>query len=119
MVVEPLKKTAVQEAQRLNSLSGKGSDGSSPTARYRPRPLSIRSTRTAALRVDGPQKGATATEKSYAAVKVNDKTWVVSYLAASGHTLTVVLNQDDGKAIGFGQNDKSWTPLTGTLNFVN
>ena len=69
--------------------------------------------------IEGKYAGATATEKSYAAVKVNDKTWVVSYLAASGHTLTVVLNKDDGKAIGFGPNDKSWTPLTGTLNFVN
>src|SRR5215510_3360084 len=33
--------------------------------------------------VGGEHKGATAREKSYAAVKVNDKTWVISYLAAS------------------------------------
>ncbi len=68
---------------------------------------------------DGPHKGATATEKSYAGVKINDRTWAISYLAASGHTLTVVLNLDDGKAIAFASNDKSWYALSGTFEIVN
>ena len=50
--------------------------------------------------VDGEHKGTELTEKSYSAIKVNEKTWVISYLAASGHTLTVVLNLDDGNGVG-------------------
>ncbi len=69
--------------------------------------------------IDGEHKGATATEKSYAGVKINDRTWAISYLAASGHTLTVVLNLDDGKAIAFASNDKSWYALRGTFEMVN
>jgi len=69
--------------------------------------------------LEGEHKGATRTEKSYAAVKINDKTWAISYLSSSGHTLTVVLNLDDGKAIGFGSDDKSWCALNGTFEFVN
>ena len=49
--------------------------------------------------LDGQWKGATAREKSYVAVKVNEKTWVISYLAASGHTLTVVLNNGRWHAV--------------------
>ena len=71
------------------------------------------------LITEGQHKGATATEKSYAGVRVNDQTWAVSYLAASGHTLTVVLNLADGQAIGFASNDKSWQPLHGTFEIVN
>ena len=69
--------------------------------------------------IEGKYAGATATEKSYAAVKVNEKTWAISYLGASGHTLTVVLNLEDGKAIGFASNDKLWTALPGTFEIVN
>lgn len=69
--------------------------------------------------VEGQYTGATGTEKSYAATRVNDRTWAVSYLAASGHTLTVVLSLDDGRAIGFASNDKSWYALNGTFEVVN
>jgi hypothetical protein len=69
--------------------------------------------------VDGAQKGATAREKSYVAVKVNEKTWAVSYLAASGHTLTVVLSLDDGRAYGFASDAKSWHSFTGTFELVD
>ena len=68
--------------------------------------------------VDGEHKGTERTEKSYSAIKVNEKTWVISYLAASGHTLTVVLSLDDGHLVGFGSNEKSWVPLNGTFEMV-
>ena len=71
------------------------------------------------LIMGGEYKGATATEKSYTGVRVNDQTWVVSYLAASGHTLTVVLTLGDGQAIGFASNDKSWELLHGTFEMVD
>jgi hypothetical protein len=51
-------------------------------------------------------------------VKVNEGTWAISYLSASGHTLTVVLNLDDHRAIGFGSDDKSWYPLTGSFELL-
>ncbi len=68
--------------------------------------------------LDGPHKGASQREKSYGAVKVNDKTWAISYLAVSGHTLTVVLNLDDGRVAAFGSNDKSWELIQGRFEFV-
>ena len=68
--------------------------------------------------VDGPQQGASAREKSYAAMKVNDKTLVISYLAGSGHTLTVALDLENGRMAGFGSNNKEWTAMTGTYRFV-
>ena len=67
---------------------------------------------------DGPDKGASRKEKSYGAVKVNDKTWVLSYLAASGHTLTVVLNLEDRRVIAFGSNDISWELMHGRFEIV-
>jgi molybdenum cofactor biosynthesis protein MoaF len=63
--------------------------------------------------LDGDYKGATAREKAYAAVKVSERVWVVSYRAASGHTLTVVLNLDDGRLYGFASSDKSWEAMRG------
>jgi len=69
--------------------------------------------------IEGQHKGATATEKSYAGVKVNDRTWAISYLGASGHTLTVVLNLDNGRLVGFASNEKSWYSLNGTFEIVN
>jgi hypothetical protein len=68
--------------------------------------------------VDGPHEGATATEKSYRAVKVNDKTWAISYLAASGHTLTVILNVDDHRLVGFASDSKTWSAVGGSFEFV-
>ena len=65
--------------------------------------------------LDGEHKGASRREDRYAAVRVNDKTWVVSYLARSGHTLTVVLNLDDGSAVGFASSEKSWEVARGTF----
>jgi hypothetical protein len=58
-------------------------------------------------------------EKSaYAAIKVAEQTYVVSYLAASGYTLTVVLNFRDQQLIGFASGAKEWFPLRGTFEVV-
>jgi hypothetical protein len=69
--------------------------------------------------VDGAFKGASRREKLYGAVRINDQTWVVSYLAESGHTLTVVLNFANHQASGFASNDKTWHQLSGTFDVVN
>ena len=69
--------------------------------------------------LDGAYKGASRREKAYGAVRVNDQTWAVSYLAESGHTLTVVLNFANHQATGFASNDKTWHQLSGTFEVMN
>jgi hypothetical protein len=67
---------------------------------------------------DDPQKGKPTREKKYAAVKVTDDVYVVSYLAASGFTLTTVLNFADHTIVAFASNDKQWFPIKGTFEEV-
>ena len=67
---------------------------------------------------DGPHKGASAREKSYMAEKVNDATWVVSYISAAGHTLTVVLSLDVERATAFASDSGSWFAMHGRFRFV-
>jgi len=66
--------------------------------------------------LDGPGKGASKEERRYATMKIADGVYAVSYLAASGHTLSVVVNFNTGKVVGFGSNSETWYPLTGTLD---
>jgi hypothetical protein len=68
---------------------------------------------------DPPQKGAAAKEKpAYAAIKVADDIYAVSYLAASGYTLTVVLNFREHRTTGFASSSKDWYPVQGTFEVV-
>ena len=67
----------------------------------------------------GPQKGASAREKpEYAAIRVADDIFAVSYLAQSGYTLTVVLNFREHKTVGFASSSKDWHPVQGTFEVV-
>ena len=54
----------------------------------------------------------------YAGAKVAEAAWIVSYLAASGYTLTVVLNFLDHRLVGFASSSKDWFPLRGTFEVV-
>ena len=54
----------------------------------------------------------------YAAIKVAEDVYVVSYLAPSGFTLTVVLNFQDHKIVGFASGEKDWYPVQGTFEVV-
>jgi hypothetical protein len=63
----------------------------------------------------GPWQGRVEREKLYATMKIADGVHVVSYLAASGHTLSVVVDFNTGRVVGFGSDNKEWHPLTGTL----
>ena len=65
--------------------------------------------------IDGPGKGASKEEKRYATMKIADGVHVVSYLAASGHTLSVIVDFNTGRVVGFGSDNKEWHTLTGTL----
>jgi phenolic acid decarboxylase len=67
---------------------------------------------------DGAAMGKTTHEKKFGSVRVTDDVYVASYLAASGFTLTVVLNFADGTIAGFASNDKQWFPVKGTFETV-
>jgi hypothetical protein len=68
---------------------------------------------------DAPPKGASTKEKPvYAAIKVADDIYAVSYLAASGYTLTVVLNFREHSTVGFASSSKDWHPVQGTFEVV-
>ena len=64
------------------------------------------------------QQGKTMENPDYAAVKVADQAYVVSYLAPSGYTLTVVLNFRDRQLVGFASSAKEWYPVRGTFDVV-
>ena len=65
-------------------------------------------------------KGGAAKERPlYAAVEVADRVYAVSYLAASGYTLTVVLNFRDQKVVGFASSAKDWHPVRGRFEVVS
>jgi len=65
--------------------------------------------------LEGSGKGASKEEPRYATMKIADGVHVVSYLAASGHTLTAVVDFNTGRVVAFGSDNKDWHPLTGTL----
>jgi len=74
--------------------------------------------RVAARLEDGKANGKYAKEKKYAAARVTDDVYLVSYLTASGFTLTVALNFDQHTLTGFASNDKQWFPCSGTFEVV-
>ena len=65
-----------------------------------------------------PTQGKAAERPEYAAVKVAERIYVVSYLAPSGFTLTTVLNFQDGRLYGFASNEKTWSPVQGTFEVI-
>jgi hypothetical protein len=68
----------------------------------------------------GAGKGGAAKERPhYAAVEVADGIYAVSYLAASGYTLTVVLNFRDQKVVGFASSAKDWHLVRGRFEVVS
>ena len=65
-----------------------------------------------------PKAGPAKERPQYGATKVADDIFVVSYLAPSGYTLTVVLNFRDHKMVGFASGAKEWYPVQGTFEVV-
>jgi hypothetical protein len=65
-----------------------------------------------------PRQGGPPERPAYAAVAVADGAYLVSYLAASGYTLTVVLNFQDQQLIGFASSAKEWFPVRGVFEVV-
>lgn len=68
--------------------------------------------------LSGPQEGHSADEKEYEVFEVSETVYAVSYLAASGYTLTVVLNFETGEMFGFASGQDQWFPGRGTFEVV-
>ena len=58
------------------------------------------------------------TEKKYEAERVNADVFAVSYLGASGYTLTTVLDFKSGRAVAFASNEKEITVQHGKFETV-
>lgn len=69
--------------------------------------------------VEGPQAGHSATEDEYAAVKVADGIFALSYLASSGYTLTAILDFADNQMVGFASGAGDWYPMKGTFEVID
>jgi hypothetical protein len=64
------------------------------------------------------KRPAAAERAPYAAFEVTPKIFAVSYLAASGFTLTVVLDFATKAMVGIASGAKDWFPLRGTFEVV-
>jgi len=69
--------------------------------------------------IDDSQNSHPSKPTKYAAFKINDDVWVVSYLADSGYTLTVVMNYADDSIVGFASGAKEWYPVKGRFQVLN
>jgi len=66
-------------------------------------------------KLDGKKEGKATREKKYASFEVAPEVHLVSYLGASGYTLTVALNFRTGTLYGFASNEKEWYPVSGKV----
>jgi hypothetical protein len=67
----------------------------------------------------GAEKSPATQEKPrYAAERVADDVYAVSYLA-KGYTLTAVLNFDEHKIVGFASDASHWYPVHGSFEVVD
>jgi hypothetical protein len=66
----------------------------------------------------GGQAAEVKEKPDYAAVRVADDIYAVSYLAGSGYTLTVVLNFREKTIVGFASSSNDWHPVQGTFQVV-
>jgi hypothetical protein len=57
-------------------------------------------------------------EREAATADLGDAVSVVSYRAASGHTLTVVLDFASSTMLGFGSNSDMWSQQSGHFEVV-
>ena len=62
---------------------------------------------------------ATQEKPRYAAERVADGVYAVSYLANGGYTLTAVLNFGDRRIVGFASDASHWYPVHGSFEVVS
>ena len=69
----------------------------------------------AAEKPSGETAAPAAERAEYAASRLADDIYLISYLAPSGYTLTVAVNLRDRSVVGFASNDKQWFPVRGKV----
>ena len=74
--------------------------------------------RDADASTEKPRPGAKTERVEYAAMKVSDTVYLVSYLSQAGYTLTVALNFDDNSITAVASGAKEWHPIRGTFAVV-
>lgn len=67
---------------------------------------------------DGKSKSEPTRAKNGTVVKIADGIFAVSYLGDSGYTLTVVLDFEKMKLVGFASNEKQWSQHKGTFKVL-
>jgi hypothetical protein len=65
--------------------------------------------------IEGANPGKITREMKCAVDSVGGDVVVISYLAASGYTLTVILDFRDHRMVGFASNEKEWYRQQGTF----
>jgi hypothetical protein len=68
--------------------------------------------------IGGPQAGHSAVERQYAVMPIGEDVYMISYLAASGYTLTATLNFRDMSMVGIASGQTEWFPGHGTFEVV-
>ena len=68
--------------------------------------------------VDGKDPTKLNHEKFGAVAPISDDVVVVSYVSASGYTLTVALNLTQGKMVGFASGHDTWVQQKGTFELL-
>ncbi len=68
--------------------------------------------------IDGATPGKPTRERVCATDRIDDNIFVISYLAVSGYTLTVVLNFQDHRMVGFASNEEAWYRQQGTFELA-
>jgi phenolic acid decarboxylase len=69
--------------------------------------------------VEGKVVSKPTRAKDGTVVKVADGIFVVSYLGDSGYTLTVVLDFERMRLVGFASNEKEWSQQKGTFKVLD
>lgn len=69
--------------------------------------------------IDDTENSPPSKPTKYAAFNIKDDVYVVSYLADSGYTLTVVMNYEDKSIVGFASGAREWYPVKGTFQVVS
>jgi hypothetical protein len=69
----------------------------------------------ASERTETKANGKGRESATYAANRLSDEMYLVSYHAPSGYTLTVAVDFRDRRLVGFASNSEQWFPVRGTF----
>jgi hypothetical protein len=68
--------------------------------------------------VEGPGKCPPREENAYAALKITEDVYLLSYLASNGFTHTFALDFGNRRLVGFASNETQWHQMRGTFEIL-